>query len=168
MQPHTSHLLHFTISRRRNFIVRLQGTIRSGKTSLTQPIRHWSRMGMGYKPSTMEMTLARISPSTMVKRCRSIRGRFRAFPRNSLELAGTIQANLSGAEHHTAAADHHEQAARHHGQASKHYDAKEYAQAAHETQIALGHAQHSVFHGDEAAKHHVEHFGNSGPTDEIS
>jgi hypothetical protein len=90
------------------------------------------------------------------------------FPLKSLEPKGTIRADLSGAEHHTAAADHHEQAARHHGQASKHYDAKEYMQAAHEMQIAQGHAQHSVFHGDEAAKHHVEHFGKSGPTAELS
>jgi hypothetical protein len=90
------------------------------------------------------------------------------FPAKSLETAGTVQTNLSGAEHHAAAADHHEQAARHHGQASKHCDAKDYVLAAHEALIAHGHAQHSVFHGDEAAKHHVEHYGKSGPTAEIS
>jgi hypothetical protein len=90
------------------------------------------------------------------------------FPAKSLELAGTNPANLSGAEHHTAAAIHHEQAVRHHGQASKDYDAKEYAEAAHEAQIAHAHAQRSVFLGDEAAKHHLEHFGKSGATAEIS
>jgi hypothetical protein len=89
-------------------------------------------------------------------------------PARSLEAPEPIQANLSGAEHHAAAAYHHDLAARHHGQACKHHDAKEYAQAAHEVQIAHGHAQRSVFHGDEAAKHHVEHFGKSGPTAEIS
>jgi hypothetical protein len=90
------------------------------------------------------------------------------LPAKSLEAPEATQANLSGAEHHAAAADHHDLAARHHGEASKHYDAKEYALAAREVEIAHGHTQRSVFHGDEAAKHHVEHFGKSGPTAEIS
>jgi hypothetical protein len=90
------------------------------------------------------------------------------FSAKTFETAGTTETNLSGAEHHAAAADHHEQAARHHGQASKHCDGKDYALAAHEAQIAHGHAQHSVFHGNEAAKHHVEHYGKAGPTAELS
>jgi hypothetical protein len=79
-----------------------------------------------------------------------------------------VETKLSGADHHAAAADHHEQAARHHDLACKHCDARDYGLAAHEAQVAHGHAQHSVFHGNEAAKHHVEHYGKSGPTAEIS
>jgi hypothetical protein len=82
--------------------------------------------------------------------------------------ASAYYATLNVSEHHAAAADHHEQAARHHGQAAKHRDEKDFALAAHEAQIAHGHAQHSVFHDNEAAKHHVEHYGKSGPTAEIS
>jgi hypothetical protein len=90
------------------------------------------------------------------------------FPAESLETPETMQTNLSGAEHHVAAADHHEQAAQHHRLASKHCDGKDYAMAVQEAQIAHRHAQHSVFNGNEAAKHHVEHYGKSGPTAEIS
>jgi hypothetical protein len=85
-------------------------------------------------------------------------------PARSLESA----TDFSSAEHHAAAADHHEQAARHHVLASKHCEEEDYELAAQEAQIAHGHAQHSVFHGNEAAKHHVEHYGKSGPTAEIS
>jgi hypothetical protein len=89
------------------------------------------------------------------------------FPMKSLEATATGHPGLDGAEHHATAALHHEQAARHHGQAAKHYEQKEDALAAHEAQIADDHARRSVFHGDEAAKHHVEHYGKSGPTAEI-
>jgi hypothetical protein len=34
--------------------------------------------------------------------------------------------------------------------------------------MAHRHAHHSVFHGDEAAMHHVEHYGKSHPTAEIA
>ncbi len=83
------------------------------------------------------------------------------------ETARTTELNLSGMEHHAAAADHHEKAAQHHGLASKRFEGGDYALAAHEAQIAHDHAQRSVFHGNEAAKHHVEHYGRSGPTAEI-
>jgi len=89
------------------------------------------------------------------------------IPEEEPTTTGTIQPNLSGVEHHAAAARHHEQAARHHSQASRHCDEKEDALAAHEAQIAQGYAQHSVFHGEEAMKHHAEHYGKSGPSAEI-
>jgi hypothetical protein len=82
--------------------------------------------------------------------------------------ASAYYATLSVAEHHAAAADHHEQAARHHAQAAKHREDADYVLAAHEARIASSHAQHSVFHDNEAAKHHVEHFGKSGSSAEHS
>jgi hypothetical protein len=89
-------------------------------------------------------------------------------PANFVETLGPLQTDLSSAEHHNAAAYHHEQAARYHSEASGHYDRQDYAQAIRDAQVAHGHAQYSVFHGDEAAKHHVEHFGRSGPTAELT
>jgi hypothetical protein len=74
----------------------------------------------------------------------------------------------SSADHHTAAAGHHEQATKLHRQAAKHCEADDDASAVQEAHVAHGHAQASVFHGDEAAKHHVEHYGKSGPTAELS
>jgi hypothetical protein len=78
------------------------------------------------------------------------------FLEKSFQPGGVIQTSLSCAEHHAMAADHHEQAALHHGQAFQHCEDENYPLAAHEAQFAHGHAQHSVFHGIEAAKHHVE------------
>jgi hypothetical protein len=75
---------------------------------------------------------------------------------------------LSDTAHHAAAADHCAQAAYHHGEASKHCESKEYALAAQAAEIANRHAQLSVFHGNQAAKHHVEHLGRSGPTADIA
>jgi hypothetical protein len=86
------------------------------------------------------------------------------FLEKPFETAGTIQTTLSCAEHHAIAAYHHEQAAQHHGQASRHCDDKNYPLAAHEARFAHGHAHHSIFHGIEAAKHHVERQGQN-PTD---
>lgn len=80
-------------------------------------------------------------------------------PPISLEAANAMPVELNTAQHHTAAADHHEQAARHHGQASEHFNDKDYASAALEAQIALGHAQHALFNGNEAAKLNVEQLG---------
>jgi hypothetical protein len=89
------------------------------------------------------------------------------FLEKRLEAAGASRADLSGAARHIVAAEHHEQAARHHGEASKHNDLANYALAAHDVRVAQGYAQHALFEGDEAAKHHVEHYGKSGPTAEL-
>jgi hypothetical protein len=86
------------------------------------------------------------------------------FLERPLGTAGPIQTTLSCAEHHARAADHHEQAAYHHGQASKHCDEMNFLMAAQEAQFAHGHAHHSIFHGIEAAKHHVEQQGQN-PTE---
>lgn len=75
--------------------------------------------------------------------------------------------NLNVAEHHAAATADHEQAAQHHSQAAEHFEKNDYTKAAYEANIAHGYARHSLFHGDEAAKHHVEHYGKAGPTAEI-
>jgi hypothetical protein len=79
----------------------------------------------------------------------------------------TMDIKLSGSEHHAAAADDHEHAAQHHLQAAKHLDEKDYELAAHEAQIAHRRAHFSIFHDDEAAMHHVEHYGKSGQSAEI-
>lgn len=73
--------------------------------------------------------------------------------------AVVVATSLSAAEHHAAAADHDGQAAVHHDQAAVHFADHQYARAAAEAQIAHSHAQHSVFHGNEAAKYHVGHHG---------
>ena len=73
---------------------------------------------------------------------------------------------LSEAARHLVAADHHQAAQQHHGQAETHANAEHYVRAAHETRHALDHAKHALFHGDEAALHHMEHYG-SHPSAEI-
>jgi len=74
----------------------------------------------------------------------------------------------SEAEHHLAAAQHDEHAAHHHGAAARYWEGKNYALAGHEAHIAHDHALHSVFHGNEAAMHHVEHYGGAGPSAELA
>lgn len=81
--------------------------------------------------------------------------------------AVVVADRLSGARHHSAAADHDEKAAHHHGVAASHFAEQQYALAAEEARIAHGHAQHSVFHGNEAAKYHVEHSGRAAPSAEL-
>jgi hypothetical protein len=84
-------------------------------------------------------------------------------PPISLEAANAMPEEISAARHHVDAADHHEQAALHHGQASEHFNNKDYASAAFEAQIALGHAQHALFKSNEAAKLNVERLGEVAP-----
>ena len=86
----------------------------------------------------------------------------------SLEVVGAPADGLDAAEHHAAAATHHEKAAQHHHEAAKLCDDKDYARAAHEAQMAHRHAHYSIFHDDEAAMHHVEHYGKSGQSAEIT
>jgi hypothetical protein len=73
-----------------------------------------------------------------------------------LETGGTLQTNLSCAEHHAKAAENHELAANHHSQAVPYCAEKNYVLAAREAHLAHGYAQHSVYHGIEATKLHVE------------
>jgi len=89
-------------------------------------------------------------------------------PRSAGMLPEMAPAGLSGVDHHAAAADHHDKASWHHDQAAKHDEKKDHVPAGQEAQLAHGHARYAVFHGDEAAKHHIEHFGKSGPTAEIT
>jgi len=86
----------------------------------------------------------------------------------SLEIVGSTPAKLSNAEHHTAAAAHHKKAAHHHQEASRLGGERKYAEAAHEAQMAHRHAHYSVFHDDEAAMHHAEHYGKSGQSAELA
>ena len=74
---------------------------------------------------------------------------------------------LTMAEHHTIAADHHDAAARHHENARTHSDAEHYVRANHATKEALRHTEHALFHGDQAAMHHMEHYG-SHPSAELA
>jgi hypothetical protein len=85
-----------------------------------------------------------------------------------LEIVGTPREGLSNAEHHSAAATHHGQAASHHEEAARLCGEKDHARAAHEAQMAHRHAHYSLFHDDEAAMHHVEHYGKSGQSAEIA
>jgi hypothetical protein len=68
--------------------------------------------------------------------------------------------------HHAVAAEHHEAAERHHAQAGTHGGADHYIRALHETRSALDHGQHALFHGAQAAVHHMEHYG-SHPSAEL-
>ena len=42
-----------------------------------------------------------------------------------------------------------------------------YLKAAYKANIAHRYARHAVFQGDEADRHHIEHYGKTGPTAEI-
>ena len=86
----------------------------------------------------------------------------------SLGVVETTPGEISGAAHHAAAATHHEQAAHHHQEAAKLCGEKDDARAPHEAQMAHRHAHYSFFHDDEAAMHHVEHYGKSGQSAEIA
>ena len=85
-------------------------------------------------------------------------------------LASTAVASpkiLTGTEHHTIAADHHLAAGHHHALAGKHCDAEHYVRANHATKDALKHGKHALFHSNQAAMHHMEHYG-SHPTAELA
>jgi hypothetical protein len=75
--------------------------------------------------------------------------------------------HAAAAAHHETAAELHDNAARHHAYAVEHIDRKDHGQAIHEAQLAHGYAQRSIYRGDEAAKHHVEHYGRASPSAEI-
>jgi hypothetical protein len=67
---------------------------------------------------------------------------------------------LTVAEHHAIAADHHDASGLHHAQAGKHSVAEHYIRANHATKEALKHGEHALFHADQAAMHHMEHYGS--------
>jgi hypothetical protein len=73
-----------------------------------------------------------------------------------------------GKLHHEAAAEHHEQAKVHHHRAREKIGEEDLAGAAQESEIAESHARQAIFHDDEAAKHYVEHYSESGPSAELS
>lgn len=79
----------------------------------------------------------------------------------------SMAARDSGA-HHETAAELHDNAARHHAYAVEHLDRKDHGQAVHAAQLAHSYAQRSIYHGDEAAKHHVEHYGRASSSAEIA
>jgi hypothetical protein len=64
------------------------------------------------------------------------------------------------AEHHTRAAESHGHAQRHHQNAAKHHQAGNHEKAAHHAHLANGHAEQAKQHSREAAKSHVENYGN--------
>ena len=61
--------------------------------------------------------------------------------------------------HHVVAAEHHEAARRHHAQAETYCEAGQSGKAAREVGYALDHARNAILHGDQAALHHMEHYG---------
>lgn len=79
----------------------------------------------------------------------------------------SVAARDSGS-HHEAAAELHDNAARHHTLALEHLDRRDHGQAGHDAQLAHGYAQRSIYHGDQAAKHHSEHYGKASPSAEIT
>ena len=54
----------------------------------------------------------------------------------------------------------HEHAARHHKEAAKHHEAGAHEKAAHHAHLAHGHSQQAIDAETEAAKAHVEQYGN--------
>lgn len=82
--------------------------------------------------------------------------------------SSTPKVARDSSEHHDAAASLHDHAGRHHSLAAAQFSTQRYAQAMHDMQLAHGYAQRSLFHGDEAAKHHVEHYGKSAPSAELA
>ncbi len=66
---------------------------------------------------------------------------------------------LNGTDHHAVAADHHAAAGLHHEKAGEHSAAEHYVRAKHATNEAVKHTEHALFHADQAAMHHMEHYG---------
>ncbi len=89
-------------------------------------------------------------------------------PVKSDDTATTLETRMSAAEHHAAAAANQDHAARHHREAARRLTEIEDEQAVSAARIAHRHAHFAVFHGDEAAMHHVEHYGKAHPTAEIA
>ena len=87
-------------------------------------------------------------------------GYIRRHSDNSTTTALDFPISLQGTACHYVAADHHDAAGRHHEQAGKHCDAEHFVRAAHETKLALDHGRHALFHGDQSAMHHMEHYGS--------
>jgi len=77
----------------------------------------------------------------------------------SVSMAVASPIPLSGMAHHIVAAEHHDAAGRHHAQAGTHCSAAHFVRANFETKNALDHGEHAIFHGDQAALHHMEHYG---------
>lgn len=77
----------------------------------------------------------------------------------SKEVAAPL--HLDGAAHHDTAADHHDAAAKHHEDAAGHADADHLVRALHSAKSALDHACHALYHGNQAAMHHVEFLGSA-------
>lgn len=67
---------------------------------------------------------------------------------------------LGGSAHHIIAAGHHDAAEQHHEQAGTHCNAEHYVRANHENKKALDHGKHALFHCDQAAMHHMEHYAS--------
>jgi len=74
---------------------------------------------------------------------------------------------LTGAEHHVAAAGHHDAASQRHVKAGAHGSADHHIRAHHETQKALDHGKHAIFHADQAALAHMELYGCQPEADTI-
>jgi hypothetical protein len=86
----------------------------------------------------------------------------------TLQIPSIGEISLNNAQHHAAAKHHNERAAEHHAKAAKHFTENDYGLAAGEAQIAHGYAKHGVFHSNEAAKLHVEHYGRAKPTAQLA
>jgi hypothetical protein len=91
----------------------------------------------------------------------------RSSEESSVSTAVASPIILTVTEHHAIAADHNDAAARHHEQAKKHSDAEHFVRANHATREALKHTEHALFHADQAAMHHMEHYG-SHPSAELA
>ena len=90
--------------------------------------------------------------------------------RSSGEAGSTAVASpldLTITERHGIAADHHDAANQHHGKAREHSVAQHYVRANHATKEAVKHTEHALFHADQAAMHHMEHYG-SHPSAELA
>ena len=82
-----------------------------------------------------------------------------------LDGAAGGDGGLSERQHHDEAAVQHEQAVLHHSQAAGYLKEQNFTLAAREAHFAQGYAQNATFHGTEAARHHVDHFGTAAPAD---
>ena len=60
-------------------------------------------------------------------------------------------------EHYDLAARHHERAAHEFKDAAKYHETEEHEKAAHHAYLAHGHNQHTIHHGNAAAKPHTAH-----------
>jgi hypothetical protein len=90
-----------------------------------------------------------------------------AEQRQELPASIALPSEASCAYRNAVAANIHEQAARHHDQAARHQLGDNLTLAAEDAFRGEVLGRDALLRGDEAAMHHIEHYGKAGPVAEL-